>query len=68
MVVLLLWILSREESLQFREVLVFAKSEFNRATQASRQPGSALKPFIYALALESQFKPNTLILECPNST
>ena len=43
----------------------FVKSEFNRATQASRQPGSALKPFIYALALESQFKPNTLILDAP---
>ena len=43
----------------------FIKSEFNRATQASRQPGSALKPFIYALALESQFKPNTLILDAP---
>ena len=43
----------------------FLKSEFNRATQASRQPGSALKPFIYALALESQFKPNTLILDAP---
>ena len=43
----------------------FNQSEFNRATQASRQPGSALKPFIYALALESQFKPNTLILDAP---
>tara|TARA_B100001121_G_scaffold55329_1_gene48823 strand:- start:260 stop:2602 length:2343 start_codon:yes stop_codon:yes gene_type:complete len=43
----------------------FLKSEFNRATQALRQPGSALKPFIYALALESQFKPNTLILDAP---
>ena len=43
----------------------FVKSEFNRATQASRQPGSALKPFIYALALESRFKPNTLILDAP---
>ena len=28
----------------------FKKSEFNRATQASRQPGSAFKPFIYALS------------------
>ena len=31
----------------------FKKSEFNRATQALRQPGSAFKPFIYALALEN---------------
>ena len=29
----------------------FKKSEFNRATQALRQPGSAFKPFVYALAL-----------------
>ena len=33
----------------------FKKSEFNRATQALRQPGSAFKPFIYALALENNF-------------
>ena len=43
----------------------FKKSEFNRATQALRQPGSAFKPFIYALALENNFKPNTLILDAP---
>ena len=43
----------------------FKKSEFNRATQATRQPGSAFKPFIYALALENNFKPNTLILDAP---
>ena len=43
----------------------FKKSEFNRATQASRQPGSAFKPFIYALALENNFKPNTLVLDAP---
>ena len=35
----------------------FKKSEFNRATQAKRQPGSAFKPFIYALALENNFTP-----------
>ena len=33
----------------------FKKSEFNRATQAKRQPGSAFKPFIYALALENNY-------------
>ena len=43
----------------------FKKSEFNRASQALRQPGSAFKPFIYALALENNFSPNTLILDAP---
>jgi penicillin-binding protein 1A len=40
-------------------------SEFNRATQAKRQPGSAFKPFVYAAALESGFTPSTLILDAP---
>ncbi len=43
----------------------FKKSEFNRATQAFRQPGSAFKPFIYALALENNYTPSTLILDAP---
>ena len=43
----------------------FKKSEFNRTTQALRQPGSAFKPFIYALALENNFSPSTLILDAP---
>ena len=43
----------------------FKRSEFNRATQASRQPGSAFKPFIYALALENGYTPSTLILDAP---
>jgi len=43
----------------------FKKSEFNRATQALRQPGSAFKPFIYALALENNYSPSTLILDAP---
>jgi penicillin-binding protein 1A len=43
----------------------FKKSEFNRATQALRQPGSAFKPFIYALALENNYTPTTLILDAP---
>ena len=43
----------------------FKKSEFNRASQANRQPGSAFKPFIYALALENNFLPTTLILDAP---
>ena len=40
-------------------------SEFNRATQAQRQPGSAFKPFVYAAALENGFTPSTLILDAP---
>ena len=43
----------------------FKKSEFNRSTQAFRQPGSAFKPFIYALALENGYTPSTLILDAP---
>tara|TARA_B100000686_G_scaffold120916_1_gene127952 strand:- start:18773 stop:21049 length:2277 start_codon:yes stop_codon:yes gene_type:complete len=43
----------------------FKKSEFNRVTQALRQPGSAFKPFIYALALENDFTPSSLILDAP---
>ena len=40
-------------------------SEFNRATQAKRQPGSAFKPFVYAAALENGFTPSTIILDAP---
>ncbi len=43
----------------------FKQSEFNRATQAKRQPGSAFKPFVYALALENNFTPTSLILDAP---
>ena len=43
----------------------FKKSEFNRVTQARRQPGSAFKPFVYALALENNFTPTSLILDAP---
>jgi penicillin-binding protein 1A len=43
----------------------FKLSEFNRATQALRQPGSAFKPFVYALALENKFTPSSLILDAP---
>tara|TARA_Y100000768_G_scaffold1752_1_gene1354 strand:+ start:1255 stop:3513 length:2259 start_codon:yes stop_codon:yes gene_type:complete len=43
----------------------FKESEFNRATQAKRQPGSAFKPFVYALALENNFTPASLILDAP---
>ena len=43
----------------------FKRSEFNRATQALRQPGSAFKPFVYALALENGYSPSSLILDAP---
>jgi len=42
-----------------------ADSEFNRATQALRQPGSAFKPFVYAAALDSGFTPSSLVLDAP---
>ena len=43
----------------------YALSEFNRATQAKRQPGSAFKPFVYISALKAGYTPSTLILDAP---
>ncbi len=43
----------------------FDNSEFNRATQAKRQPGSAFKPFVYLAALEEGYRPNTKVLDAP---
>ncbi len=43
----------------------FSQSQFNRATQAYRQPGSAFKPFVYAAALDSGFTPVSKILDAP---
>jgi len=43
----------------------FNNSEFNRSSQALRQPGSAFKPFVYALALENRYTPSSLILDAP---
>jgi penicillin-binding protein 1A len=43
----------------------YEQSEFNRATQAKRQPGSSFKPIVYLAALESGFTPSTMILDAP---
>ena len=41
------------------------RSQFNRATQALRQPGSAFKPFVYLSALENGYTPSTIIVDAP---
>jgi penicillin-binding protein 1A len=43
----------------------YAESQFNRAVQAKRQPGSAFKPIVYAAALEKGFTPNTMFVDEP---
>ena len=40
-------------------------SEFNRATQALRQPGSSFKPFVYAAALDNGYTPSSIIMDAP---
>jgi len=45
----------------------FNDSNFNRAVQASRQPGSAFKPFIYTAAIDNGFAPTDIILDTPVS-
>ncbi len=42
-------------------------NEFNRATQAQRQPGSSFKPFVYMAALEKGFTPSTIVVDGPIS-
>ncbi|WP_425411130.1 penicillin-binding protein 1A [Hyphococcus sp.] len=43
----------------------FQMSEFNRAVQAERQPGSTFKPFVYAVALDSGYNPSSIVLDAP---
>ena len=43
----------------------YAQSEFNRASQAMRQPGSSFKPFVYAAALDNGYTPASVILDAP---
>ncbi|MCO4319560.1 penicillin-binding protein 1A [Phyllobacterium sp. 21LDTY02-6] len=45
----------------------FAESEFNRATQAMRQPGSSFKPFVYSAALDNGYTPASVVLDGPIS-
>ncbi len=45
----------------------FANTQFNRAVQAQRQPGSAFKPIIYAAALDRGYTPATIIVDAPVS-
>ncbi len=43
----------------------FQHSQFNRASQAQRQPGSAFKPIVYATAMENGMTPSTVVLDAP---
>jgi len=43
----------------------FQQSQFNRTTQARRQPGSSFKPFVYAAALDNGYTPVSMVLDAP---
>ncbi|HWP24831.1 MAG TPA: penicillin-binding protein 1A [Xanthobacteraceae bacterium] len=43
----------------------YDQSQFNRATQAMRQPGSSFKPLVYAAALDNGYTPSTLVMDAP---
>ena len=62
-------LISLEQDTGFIRALIggydFAKSDFNRALYARRQPGSAFKPIIYAAALDHGFTPSSIIMDEP---
>ena len=43
----------------------YGQSQFNRATDALRQPGSSFKPYVYAVALSEGFKPTSIVVDSP---
>ena len=43
----------------------FDQSQFNRATQAYRQPGSSFKPIVYSSALDNGYTPSTVVIDAP---
>jgi penicillin-binding protein 1A len=43
----------------------YDQSQFNRATQALRQPGSSFKPLVYAAAIDNGYTPSTIVLDAP---
>jgi penicillin-binding protein 1A len=43
----------------------FDQSQFNRATQAYRQPGSSFKPFVYSAAMDNGYTPSTVVIDAP---
>jgi penicillin-binding protein 1A len=43
----------------------YAESQFNRATQAQRQPGSSFKPFVYSAALDNGYTPSSVVMDAP---
>ncbi|WP_336799660.1 penicillin-binding protein 1A [Kaistia sp. MMO-174] len=43
----------------------YSESQFNRATQAMRQPGSSFKPFVYAAALDNGYTPSSVVMDAP---
>ncbi|WP_336294062.1 transglycosylase domain-containing protein [Bartonella sp. CB169] len=45
--------------------LNYSKSQFNRATQGGRQPGSSFKPYVYATAIEHGLSPSSIVLDAP---
>ena len=59
------WIRSPAASWRWSAASPTTMSEFNRATQAQRQPGSSFKPFVYAAALDNGYTPSSIVLDEP---